>query len=135
MDRSTRAALAVFGLVAFVSLVVFAGVTFARAVLPSQVVAVLASGGSQTCPRTGCTASTCHATQGGGADSYARAGDQASASDQGSTDGSTLHGDLSRATGTARTARTPSSRTRSARPGTATALAGRAALTDRAAAP
>ncbi len=64
MPRMLRSTIAVTLLTAATAAVVFVGGQFFRTVAPAQVLATAASGGALTCPRTGCTASTCHAQQG-----------------------------------------------------------------------
>ena len=66
MSRIVRATASVLAATALVAVAVFFAVSAARAFVPSTVVTAASTGRMLTCPRTGCTASTCHATQGGG---------------------------------------------------------------------
>ncbi len=75
MRHPIRNTLSVLAATLFTALAVYGGVQFTQNVVapassdvamnPQSAVAATASTESLTCPATGCTASTCHATQGG----------------------------------------------------------------------
>jgi len=74
MRNPIRNTLSVLAATMFTAFAVYGGVQFAGNVIAPETTAVAMSGagdsssssGTLTCPRTGCTASSCHATQGGG---------------------------------------------------------------------
>lgn len=71
MSRTVTNTVAVLVATAFTALAIAAGVGVTNAALGGSAGSVasygVAGSGSLTCPRTGCTASSCHATQGGAA--------------------------------------------------------------------
>ena len=66
MSKNTRRTLSVLLLTAATAAAVWGGVAVAETTGATNSASTTASSVTLTCPRTGCTASTCHATTGAG---------------------------------------------------------------------